>query len=138
MRVAHRWVACEASDSGQQPCLHSGAVDSVTQATKAAKQWHSRAASVWEILCGQAEAVERKEKTEGRSGRVLTHLGTDESAVAFGHAALGRETCSERTGGGAGASTSLLVEGGVLSAGGGGVAQVCLFHSIRAWVRDAR
>jgi hypothetical protein len=68
MRVAHRWVACEASDSGLQPCLHSGAVDSVTQATKAAKQWHGRAASVWEILCGQAEAVERQEKTEAGAG----------------------------------------------------------------------
>jgi hypothetical protein len=52
MRVAHRWVACEASDHGQQPCVHPGAVESVAQATKAAKQWHSRATSVWEILCG--------------------------------------------------------------------------------------
>jgi len=53
-------------------------VESVVQATKAAKQSHSTATSVRGIIRGQAEAsgvvVEKKEGSKGRSGRALTHL----------------------------------------------------------------
>lgn len=80
MRVAHSWVTCKASNSGQQRCGTPALWRRWYRRPKQRNRWHSRAASVWDNLCGGEE---------GRRGR-LTHLATEESAVAtMGHAARG-------------------------------------------------
>jgi hypothetical protein len=121
LRGERRWTAA---------VLHPGVVETVVRTTKAAKQSHSAAASVWVMLrgpgCGRGE--------EGRSGRTLTHLTTDGSAGAMGHAMAGGRSGFEV------GSVSLRF-GRLLrsmgskqsregwSYGGRSVAQVCRFHS---------
>lgn len=60
MRVAHSWVTCEAR-RWTAAVQHPGVKETVVQATKAAKPSHSAAAALWDMLCGQAEVVEKKE-----------------------------------------------------------------------------
>jgi hypothetical protein len=115
--------------------LHPGVVETVVQTTKAAKQSHSAAASVWVMLRGPGCGGGEEEEEEGRSGQTLTHLTTDETVGAMGHAITGGRTgfevrsLSSRFGG------LLLLSMGSKqsregwSCGGRSVAQVCLFHS---------
>jgi hypothetical protein len=87
LRGERRWTAA---------VLHPGVVETVVQATKAAKQSHSAAASAKVMLRGPdyggGEEEEEEEEEEGRSGWRLTHLTTDESAGAMGHAIAGGRT----------------------------------------------
>lgn len=126
MCVAYGWVTCKASNSGQQRCCTPALWRRWYRRPKQRNRWHSRAASVWDNLCGGGE---------GRRGPELTHLVTGEGAAAtMGHSARGGTAgfedwgpewfswCLLRFRG------SKLVRGRGASARGGCVAQVCVFH----------
>tara|TARA_R110002003_G_scaffold30_4_gene1844 strand:- start:3807 stop:4043 length:237 start_codon:yes stop_codon:yes gene_type:complete len=68
--------------------LDPGAVETVGHPTKAAKQWHSAAASVRDNFGGPGWSSfgSGGGEEEGRHGRPLTHPAADKSAIAAGEA----------------------------------------------------
>lgn len=68
--------------------LDPGAVETVGHPTKAAKQWHSAAASVRDNFGGPGWSSfgSGGGEEEGRHRRPLTHPAADKSAIAAGEA----------------------------------------------------